>query len=68
MAAAVAVAVIGLEFHYFTDTVGGAAVGIGTVLLTAIILDFLSSGLQRSRERRSLSPPHSREGAWVHED
>ena len=33
-----------------------------------LILDLLSSGLQRSRERRSLSPPHSREGAWVHED
>jgi membrane-associated phospholipid phosphatase len=35
----VALAMIGLDFHYFTDTVGGAAVGAGTVLGVAFLLD-----------------------------
>ena len=35
----VAVGVIGLRFHYFTDTVAGAAVGIGTVCGLALLLD-----------------------------
>jgi len=35
----VALAVIGLRWHYFTDTVAGAAVGIGTVCGLALILD-----------------------------
>jgi membrane-associated phospholipid phosphatase len=35
----VAMAVIGLRWHYFTDTVAGAAVGIGTVCGLALILD-----------------------------
>jgi membrane-associated phospholipid phosphatase len=38
---AVAVGVIGARMHHFSDTVGGAAVGIGTVLATALILDLL---------------------------
>ncbi len=42
MAAAVAVGVIGANMHHFTDTVGGAAVGTGTVLVTALVLDWLS--------------------------
>ena len=33
------IAVIGLECHYFTDAVAGAAVGIGTVCGLALILD-----------------------------
>lgn len=37
--AVVAIAVIGLRWHYFTDTVAGAAVGIGTVCGLALILD-----------------------------
>ncbi|HXW86927.1 MAG TPA: phosphatase PAP2 family protein [Streptosporangiaceae bacterium] len=36
---AVGMAMIGLGFHYFTDTVAGAAVGIGVVLATALLLD-----------------------------
>jgi len=36
---AVGMAMIGLGFHYFTDTVAGAAVGIGVVLATAVLLD-----------------------------
>jgi membrane-associated phospholipid phosphatase len=35
----VAIAVIGLGWHYFTDTVGGAAVAIGTVCALALVLD-----------------------------
>lgn len=35
----VAVAVIALRWHTFTDTVAGAAVGIGTVCALALILD-----------------------------
>ena len=35
----VAVGVIGLRWHYFTDTVAGAAVGIGTVCALALLLD-----------------------------
>ena len=42
----VAVGVIGLRWHYFTDTVAGAAVGIGTVCALALVLDL------RTRRRR----------------
>jgi membrane-associated phospholipid phosphatase len=35
----VGMAMIGLDFHYFTDTVAGAAVGTGTVLGIAFLLD-----------------------------
>ena len=35
----VAIAVIGLRWRYFTDTVAGAAVGIGTVCGLALVLD-----------------------------
>jgi membrane-associated phospholipid phosphatase len=35
----VAAAVIGLRWHYFTDTVAGAAVGTGTVCVLALVLD-----------------------------
>jgi membrane-associated phospholipid phosphatase len=41
--AAVAVGVIGAGLHHFSDTVGGTAVGIGTVLVTALVLDWLST-------------------------
>jgi membrane-associated phospholipid phosphatase len=35
----VGMAMIGLDFHYFTDAIAGAAVGIGVVLGTAFLLD-----------------------------
>lgn len=41
----VAVALIAIQFHYFTDTIAGAAVGIGVVLATAFLLD--SRGIRR---------------------
>jgi membrane-associated phospholipid phosphatase len=37
--ATVATGVIGLGWHYFTDTVAGAAVGLGTVCALALLLD-----------------------------
>lgn len=37
--AIVATGVIGLRWHYFTDTVAGAAVGVGTVCALALLLD-----------------------------
>jgi len=40
-AASVPVAMVGLNHHYFTDIVAGAAVGIGMVLVTALVLDWL---------------------------
>jgi membrane-associated phospholipid phosphatase len=39
VAIAVPVAMVALGFHYFTDIVAGAAVGIGTVLLIALLID-----------------------------
>jgi undecaprenyl-diphosphatase len=41
IAVSVPVAMVGLNHHYFTDIVAGAAVGIGVVLLTALVLDWL---------------------------
>lgn len=49
MTAAVAVGVIGAKMHHFTDTVGGAAVGAGTVLVTALVLDRLSRAHSQRR-------------------
>ena len=55
----VAVAVIGLRWHYFTDTVAGAAVGIGAVCGLALILDLpiVRSWLARA----SRQPPAAQE-------
>ena len=46
----VAVGVIGLRWHYLTDTVAGAAVGTGTVCGLAFLLDL-------SMIRRLLTQP-----------
>src|SRR5437667_341841 len=40
-AVAVVVGVIGVRFHYFTDTAAGAAVGTGTVCGLALVLDLI---------------------------
>jgi undecaprenyl-diphosphatase len=39
IAAGVAASMVARGYHYFTDTVAGTAVGIGTVLLTALLID-----------------------------
>jgi membrane-associated phospholipid phosphatase len=41
--------VIGLRWHYFTDTVGGAAVAIGTVCALALALDWAAARLRPAR-------------------
>jgi membrane-associated phospholipid phosphatase len=51
-----AVAMIGMGAHYFTDTVGGAAVAVAMVLATALALDWLAA---RSGQRKSVSAPIS---------
>lgn len=39
VAASVPTAMVALGYHYFTDTVAGAAVGAGMVLLAALVID-----------------------------
>ena len=55
----VAIAVIGLRWHYFTDTVAGAAVGIGTVCGLALILDLPT--VRSWLARVSRQPPAAQE-------
>src|ERR1035438_5994600 len=50
IATAVAVAMVGMGAHYFTDTVAGAAVGTAVVLVTAFLLD-------RLRRSAATAPP-----------
>jgi len=55
----VAIGVIGLRWHYFTDTVAGAAVGIGTVCGLALLLDL--PAVRRWLARVSHEPPATQE-------
>jgi membrane-associated phospholipid phosphatase len=55
----VAIAVIGLHWHYFTDTVAGAAVAIGTVCGLALLLDL--PAVRRWLAWVSRQPPEVRE-------
>jgi membrane-associated phospholipid phosphatase len=62
---AVALGLVAARFHYFTDTIGGAAVGIGVVLALALALDWAAGPVAAStgRERPAevpLSPSASR--------
>jgi membrane-associated phospholipid phosphatase len=50
---AVVVGVIALRFHYFTDTVAGAAVGTGTVCGLALVLDLIPAVRPSRIPRRS---------------
>lgn len=52
-AGAVAVAVVALGLHYFTDTIGGAATGTAVVLLTALSIDSAAGWLHRAHRRGS---------------
>jgi membrane-associated phospholipid phosphatase len=58
----VAIGVIGLQWHYFTDTVAGAAVGIGTVCGLALLLDLPAVGrlLARASRRLPAAQPKAR--------
>ncbi|HUN32031.1 MAG TPA: hypothetical protein VMU95_08415 [Trebonia sp.] len=42
------VGVIGLRWHYFTDTVGGAAVAVGTVCALSLLIDAASRWRRRA--------------------
>jgi membrane-associated phospholipid phosphatase len=58
-AGAVGIAMVGLGHHYFTDAIGGAAVGVAAVLATTLILDRLMAVDARSRpghDRQTLAP------------
>jgi membrane-associated phospholipid phosphatase len=54
--AAVALGVIGANMHHLSDAVGGAAVGTGTVLLIALVLDTLG---QKGRRHHDRPLPHT---------
>ena len=53
IAAAVVIGVIGVRFHYFTDTVAGAAVGTGTVCALALLADLIPAVRPSRIPRRS---------------
>ena len=55
-ATAVAVAMVGLWYHYFTDIIGGAAVGAGTVIFTALVLTALPRPAFGGSERLGRAP------------
>lgn len=52
VAVAVPVAMVALGYHYFTDIVAGTAVGIGTVLLIALLIDLARPA---TRARRAVT-------------
>ena len=52
-AGAVIIGVIAVRFHYFTDTVAGAAVGVGTVCGLALVLDLIPAVRPSRIPRRS---------------
>ena len=52
-AVSVVIGVIAVRFHYFTDTVAGAAVGIGTVCALALVLDLIPAVRPSRIPRRS---------------
>jgi len=54
--ALVATAVTGLRWHYFTDAVAGAAVGIAAVMALALLLDATRLTPRRPRQARKASP------------
>jgi membrane-associated phospholipid phosphatase len=62
IASLVAVGVIGLRWHYFTDTVGGVALGTGTVLLLAFLIDLVPATM-RSRGVPTRQPGAARRAA-----
>ena len=52
VAAAVAATMVAVGAHYFTDVVGGTAVGIGVVLACALTLDLIAGRVRRGRAAR----------------
>jgi membrane-associated phospholipid phosphatase len=60
VACVVSTAMIALGFHYFTDTIAGAAVGIGTVTATALAIDLPGSRRWLAAASRQLRKLHTR--------
>jgi membrane-associated phospholipid phosphatase len=56
LAAAVGVAMVAQGFHYFTDTIAGAGVGTGTVLLGALLIDAVAARLRARASRPQALP------------
>jgi membrane-associated phospholipid phosphatase len=48
-AVVLAPALVAIHYHYLSDTIGGAAMGLGTVLATALGLDAVIAWLARTR-------------------
>lgn len=65
VAAGVAVGVIGLRWHYFTDCVAGAALGAGTVLTLALLIDLAPAVVSRARKLPAGRTPLPREAGPV---
>jgi membrane-associated phospholipid phosphatase len=49
-AAAVGTAMVGLGYHYLTDIIAGTAVGVGMVLLTALLIDWAARATRPPRD------------------
>lgn len=73
-ACAVALAVIGLYWHYFSDTLAGAAVGVDTVLAVALLLDSLIRRIPTQQSTPTAAPakaadaqlPADTDPDWAH--
>jgi membrane-associated phospholipid phosphatase len=52
----VMVSLVVIQFHYFTDTIGGACVAIGTVLAIALLLDAPAARTRMARLRFRSGP------------
>jgi membrane-associated phospholipid phosphatase len=60
LAVAVPSAMVGLGLHYFTDIVGGAALGTCAALLTALLLDIVCASARWRAAPPSPDVPRSR--------
>jgi membrane-associated phospholipid phosphatase len=61
--ASVAICLVAVGYHYFTDTIGGACVGTGTVMLTALAVDALFTRLARASRARPAPAEQARPAA-----
>ncbi|HEY2521062.1 MAG TPA: phosphatase PAP2 family protein [Streptosporangiaceae bacterium] len=62
LATAVAAAMIAQHFHYFTDVISGAAVGVGTVLTGALAIDALAPPIRARVSRMAGLYPRTSPG------
>lgn len=58
LAVAVAVTMVALGLHYFTDAIGGTAVGIATVLTVTLLLDQAATRHQAATHPDQAATPH----------